>query len=183
MTVRDFSADLGDTSNYPAVEVLAATIARIQEVLPSIIQRKSVESHHVIDPHNEYKRFYTGLLGEAAVSQFLGVDSLDLTVGSSNEYLKSDLSKIGLKNIGIKTSEYWNYPLVSKWPVDAEIINIKTSDSVVLLCGLATKNILSMYQDDNLVLSPYLRKRNVKSGFYGFKSLIPMEKFKARLKK
>ena len=45
---------------------------------------------------------------------------------------------------------------------------------MIYICGLAIVDVLNTYQDDKLILSPYLRKKGTKTGFYGFSSLIPL---------
>lgn len=131
------------------------------------------EPHHIIDNNNEYKRWVTGKAGELAVDKLLGIDATTWDNMGSHLHNVADLSGVGI-NIGIKTVEYGKFPLIPKKPKYPEIIAIKKENSVYIL-GIASVETLKLYQNDNLVLSPLLRKRNVKTGFYAFDKLIPFE--------
>lgn len=157
--------------NFIIIDITSDTANKIRRFVNEVIRIKALELHHKSDCHNEFKRFYTGTLGEAALEQHLGVEIIDWSVGCSNTYNVADLSNCSL-NIGIKTVEYGKYPIIHKNPRRPEIINIKANDKQVLICGLATKECLRKFQDDNLVLSPNLKRRGTKTGFYGFHELL-----------
>lgn len=62
-----------------------------------------------MDNRSHFKRYYTGTLGEAALEEYLGVEGIvDWTIGNSNDYHKSDLNNIGVRE-GIKTVEYGRF--------------------------------------------------------------------------
>lgn len=48
---------------------------------------------------------------------------------------------------------------------------IKVKDNHVVLCGLATKDVLNTYQSDGLVRDKRIFQRGSKTGFYGFENL------------
>ncbi|MCB2356901.1 hypothetical protein [Clostridium estertheticum] len=156
--------------NFNKVEFTESAIKKVTVFVNEIIKIKIDEPHHIIDNGSEFKRFFTGTLGEIAIEHFLKCNFFDWTIGNSNEYNQADLKKIGL-NIGVKTVEYGKFPVVHKDVKRPEIINVKI-DNEILICGFASIDLLNKYQDDALILSPSLRARNVKSGFYGFEHLI-----------
>lgn len=158
--------------NRPLVTVPTAKIKRIHEFVHAVVEQKQKEEHHKVDKHNEHKRFYTGTLGEAAIEELLGVDIVDWNIGNSDAFNQADLRSIGI-NAGIKTVESGNFPIVHVHPRRPEIINIRLNDTQVYIGGLATLGILREYQDVDLIKSPSLRARGVKTGFYGVQQLKP----------
>ena len=146
------------------------TVEKIKELAKKVIQAKKTEEHHQIDPNQEFKRFYTGFLGEAAVEKLLNAHIIDWSVGDSKKYNKADLEPLGL-NIGVKTVEYGNFPVIHKQPLRPEIITICKSKREVIICGFASRDTLREYQSDSLIKSPNLRRRGTKTGFYGFRNL------------
>ena len=149
-------------------------ISRIKNfVTTQIIEAKSKESHHKIDSRQEEKRFTTGFLGEAALEKLLGIPIINWSIGNSVFYNDPDIP--GYK-VGIKTVERNKYPIIFKNNMYPQIICIKSiqCDDLVFVCGLATKEVLNEYQDDNLILDENLRKRGTKTGFYGFSHLLPV---------
>jgi len=147
---------------------------QIKEFVIQLVEKKLQESHHKIDGKNEYKRYYTGLLGEAALEILLGTDIIDWSIGSSNDYHTPDIKDL---KIGIKSVEYGKFPIIFKSNYYPQIINIRTSKDIVFICGLATQVTLNKYQSDDLILSPLLRSRGTKTGFYGFNELIPFNNY------
>lgn len=133
---------------------------------------KSQETHHQRDGYNEEKRIMTGLLGELALEYLLGIKIVDWTIGKSKDYHNPDIP--GYK-VGIKTVEYGKFPIVFKKNFYPQIICVvKKDEKAVYVCGLAEVDVLNKYQDDNLVLSPNLRARGTKTGFYGLDKLKPI---------
>lgn len=155
---------------YVKITVPSDKIIKIKDFVNKVVNRKVLEEHHKEDNLSEYKRFYTGVLGEAALEEYLGINIIDWTVGDSKKYHRADLRNIGL-NVGIKTVEYGKFPVIFKKEYYPEIINIKISDTEVLICGVATVDILTRYQDDDLIIDQNLKRRGTKTGFYGFKYL------------
>ena len=144
---------------------------QIHQFTSDIITRKVSEGHHIIDHGQEYKRFYTGTMGERAIEKLFGVSFIDWSIGHSNTYNIADLRSLGI-NVGIKTVEMHKFPIVHKVAHRPELICIKRTEDTIILCGLATIDVLTRYQDDDLILSPALRNRGTKTGFYGFEHLI-----------
>lgn len=164
------------SSKFIKVTVQDNKIKRITEFVTAVIHKKKNEKHHKIDGSQEFKRFYTGTLGEAAIEELLQKEFIDWSIGESSAFHIADLRKLGL-GIGIKTVEYGKFPIVHKKVLRPEIINIKIDDKTVLVCGYASIQALRKYQDDNLILSPLLRKRGTKSGFWGFSELKQFKTF------
>lgn len=139
----------------------------------ALTKLRSQEKAHQVDNQKEIKRNITGQMGELAVEKYLGIQFVDWSVGNSEKYNVPD---IGIKNVGVKTVEYGKMPVVLKNPGYPEIICVR-KENTVYIAGLATPEILMKYQDDNLILDENLRKRNVKTGFYGFSELKPIDEF------
>ena len=158
-------------NNMIYVEFSPEEIQKIDNFVTQVIQAKQQERHHKIDNKNEYKRFFTGMMGEYAVEKTLGQKFVDWSIGESTNYNMADLNALGI-NVGIKTVEIGKYPIIHKEAKRPEIICIKRRDNLIIICGLATIEVLNTYQDINLVLSPYLKRRGTKTGFYGFEHLI-----------
>jgi hypothetical protein len=175
--MRDFvNTVVACKPNMIYVKLSPETLNKIDIFTKAVIKAKSMEGHHIIDNGQEYKRFYTGMMGECAVEQLLGVPFVDWDIGNSNEFNHADLTKLGLK-VGIKTVEMHKFPIIHKKSYKPEIICIKRTDDTVIICGLATTSVLNTYQDDDLILSPKLRARGTKTGFYGFDKLIPIHSY------
>lgn len=141
---------------------------------------KAKEAHHKIDCFNEEKRIMTGLLGEKALEHVLGIDIIDYTIGNSKNYNVPDISQY---NIGVKTVEYGKFPVIFKNNSYPQIICVvDKSKKAVYVLGLATVDVLNKYQSEDLILSPYLRARGTKTGFYGLDKLIPIHSIEDILK-
>ena len=160
--------------NMVYIKLMPEDLEMIDRFTSEVILRKATESHHIIDSGQEYKRFYTGTMGERAIEKQLGVSFIDWSVGNSSTYNFADLRSIGI-DIGIKTVEMHKFPIIHKVAHRPELICIKRTADTVILCGLATVDVLNKYQDDSLILSPALRRRGTKTGFYGFEHLIKVE--------
>jgi hypothetical protein len=153
--------------NFVKVTLGEKILKEIDDAIQSIIENKYGEYHHQIDSHNEEKRWRTGLEGEAVVEQFLGVNFSDRTAGKSKDYNEADLKRIGL-DCGVKTTEYGKFPVVHKVPKRPEIIVLKINKTDFYMCGLAMPIYTKYYTSDNLILSPSLRAKGTKTGFWGF---------------
>lgn len=145
----------------------------VDKFATEVVKTKTTESHHIIDNGQEHKRFYTGMMGECALEQLFGIQFIDWTIGESSYYNVADLRAIGF-NVGIKTVEMHKFPIIHKNSKRPEIICIKRTDDTVIVCGLAMPEVLNKYQNDELIMSPKLRARGTKTGFYGFAELIPI---------
>lgn len=148
-------------------------VLRLKAFAYDLIQAKQTEQHHQVDNNQEFKRFYTGLLGEAVLEMLLQIPIIDWKIGDSKQYNTPDIKSLG---IGIKTVEYGKFPIIFKHNTYPQIINLKTSDNTILVAGLAGVHVLNTYQSDDLILSPALKARGTKSGFYGLHTLIDLQK-------
>lgn len=132
------------------------------------------EAHHLSDGGQEYKRNYTGMMGEVAIEKLFGVQFVDWSIGTSDKYNVADLRPLGY-NVGIKTVEMGKFPLVRRDAYRPEIICIKRNENTVIICGLATTEVLIHNQDDRFVRSPNALKRGEKSAFVGFEKLVKID--------
>lgn len=170
--------------NFVPVKIPADKISAIKDLAQKIVEAKSQEEHHQIDSNHEYKRFYTGLLGESALEILLDINIIDWECGDSSKYNHPDIKELG---IGVKTVERNKFPIIfknNKYPQIICVVSDKRPD-VVFVCGLATVDVLNRFQSDMLVLSPSLRDRSTKTGFYGFcklKKISNLEELKKILK-
>jgi len=147
-----------------------AKLEKIKGLAKQIAEAKQGEKHHLIDGKKEYKRQLTGLLGEAAIEEFFGIEVIDFSVGNSNTYNVADMKKAGF-NLGVKTVEMWKFPIVHKKPRHPELICVKRQENEVVFFGYASKSVLRKFQTDDFVLDKRLRARGTKSAFYGFSEL------------
>ena len=168
------------SSTFVRIILSDTKVETIKNFVKKVIQEKMNESHHVVDSGMEEKRWTTGFLGESAVEQFLDTEFIDFSVGSSTNYHVPDLKKIGY-DCGVKTVEKDKFPVIFRKSYKPEIIVVKQSDKVFYICGLATTDVLNEYQSLDLILSPSLRKRGTKTGFYGFQKLVRPDNIKKYL--
>lgn len=165
-------------NNFSLIEIDDAYADKISKLSMNIMFRKIMEDHHKKDYGMEHIRLKTGLMGEAALEKLLGINIIDWSVGDSRNYNTPDIDGY---SIGIKTVEYGKFPVIFKNNKYSQIICIKgieTNNNKVVICGLATPDVLNKYQDDELILSDNLRKRGIKTGFYGFQYLTPIKNIK-----
>lgn len=156
--------------NFVEVSITENRSIEIKDFVKEVIKRKKQESHHRIDGSQEHKRWYTGYSGEVVIEEYLNVEFVDLSIGDSKDYHVPDLTSIDL-NVGIKTVEYGKFPVIFNNSYKPEIIILKKNDLDFLVCGVASKDALNKYQSNSLILSPMLRSRGTKTGFYGFHKL------------
>jgi hypothetical protein len=154
---------------------------RLDEFVKNVMVKKKNESHHVVDSFNEAKRWRTGTGGELALSQYIGKEFVDLSVGDSNDYHVPDLSSIGL-NIGIKTVELGKYPIIFKQSEKPEIIIIRLDDEKFCILGVASPEDLNKYQSDDEILSPSLKARGTKTAFTGLYKVKPFSNYEELIK-
>lgn len=162
--------------NFIPVVIPKTKIDKIHNFAKQVIEAKQKENHHKVDCNHEYKRFVTGLMGEAAVEELLKMDIIEWDIGNSKNYNHPDIKKLG---IGIKTSERNKFPIIFKKNTYPQIICILSDKrpDIVFVCGLATPEVLNRYQSDTLVLSQNLLNRGTKTGFYGFHKLQRIKKW------
>lgn len=181
---------IGEKENgkkFVYVQVEKSKTDKLDQFVKSIIKEKSKETHHIIDGGSEYKRFYTGFLGELALEELLGIELIDWSIGKSNYYNIADLHKIGL-NVGVKTVESGKCHIIHTNPKRPEIIMFKDEkrDDRILIMGVASIDIMKKYQDRNLIKSPNLKKRLEKTAFCGYKyinAFSSLEELKNVIKK
>lgn len=154
---------------------------KLDDFVKNVMVKKKNESHHVVDSFNEAKRWRTGTGGELALSQFIGKEFVDLTIGDSTDYHVPDLSSIGL-NVGIKTVELGKYPVIFKQSEKPEIIIIRLDDEKFCILGVVTPEDLNKYQSDDEILSPSLKARGTKTAFVGLFKIKPFSNYEELLK-
>lgn len=121
----------------------------------------------------------TGLIGELAIERLLGINFIDYEQQENQTHSKyfntPDLERAGYK-VGVKTVEYGKVPLIPSYNNYSQIICIRDTPKSVLICGVATPDILNTFQDESLVLSKKLKElndkkrsrnntKNIKTGF------------------
>jgi hypothetical protein len=167
-------------NNYKKFVFTNKELLPIIELTKRIVDEKQKEENHRIDNLNTHKRFMTGLIGELAVEKFLNINIIDYSQSHSKFYNQPDIAN---QRIGIKTVEYGKVPLIPAHNTYSQIICIRETPRTVLVCGLATADVLNEYQDEDLVLAKSLRQLNeqkrasgrqnsIKTGFYGFHKLV-----------
>lgn len=157
--------------NMIYITITDEELAKIDEFVKEKIKAKMLEDQHKVDGGEEYKRSFTGMMGEVAVAKHFGKNFVDWTVGSSRKYNVADLRSIGY-NVGIKTVEMGKFPLVTRNAYRPELICVRKNDNTIVICGLATSNVIRANLNDNFVKSPNVIKRGEKSAFTGFHELI-----------
>lgn len=158
------------SKNFVRVIVPEEKIKKIDHLVDLIIEQKQKEDIHQIDGNKERKRFFNGLMGEAAIEELFGIDVIDWSAGESKDYNYPDVKVCG---VGIKTVERGKFPVIFKQNWYPQIICV-ISDKVknlVFVCGLATVETLNRYQSDTLLWDKQLASRGTKTGFYGFSKL------------
>lgn len=167
--------------NFVRVLLTDEEMRKTHELAEKIANAKKWEQHHKVDGDKEVKRFWTGLKGEMAVEKLLGMNIIEWEAGNSNTYNHSDIKEL---NVGIKTVEKYKFPIVFKKNYYPQIICVVDDErpNLVFVCGLASKENLNTYQDDDLILDPKLRARGTKTGWYGFQNLKPMKELMSEIK-
>ncbi|MFW6029845.1 MAG: hypothetical protein ACOCRO_06280 [Halanaerobiales bacterium] len=151
------------------------TIERIDKFVNNLVKFKNKE--YESDNAQLQKRFYNGLIGEAAIEILINRQFINWTVGESRYYNKADMLPLGF-DMGIKSVEYGKFPVIHKHPKRPEIINFITDYNKVLVCGVASIYTMKLFQNDDYILSPQLRKKGTKTCFYGFSQLFPLKDYK-----
>lgn len=136
------------------------------DFFPLYITQKEKEFGHKIDPEKEFKRCYTGFLGEAAVEEGFGITFIDWSVAHSKWYNYADMRSIGL-NVGIKTCSNPNFPLIKIHSYRPQLINIRVSVNEVLVGGFADMYCVKNYVDINKVLDKNVIRKGKKTAFVG----------------
>ena len=141
----------------------------------AIVQSKTNETSYRKDGASMTKRYVNGLKGEAAVGKYLGMPIINPDVGVSIDFDNPDIPGY---NVGIKTVDYGNFPVIPKENKYPQIICIchPNANGVVYICGLADVDTLNKFQHDDLLLDPNLKAKGTKTGFWGFSQLKEVSK-------
>ncbi len=135
-------------------------------------EAKDIEMTIAHDRSSAFKRLAHGVIGEMAIEKYFQTTFIDWTIGNSKDYSVPDLISVG-HHIGIKTVEYGKFPVIPKDNHYSQIINIyRAKDQVCFICGLATPEVLNLFQTTDLIISNSLRRKGTKTAFYGFEHLI-----------
>lgn len=165
------------SKNFVPVKIPQSKVDKIKLLVKRIVSAKEKEKHHVVDNNEEEKRFFNGLMGEAAIEEYFDMNIIEWEVGDSGYYNHPDIKELG---VGIKTVERNKFPIIfkrNKYPQIICIISDKV-ENAVFICGIATVEVLNRYQSDLLILSKNLYNRGSKTGFYGFEKLKPIKELK-----
>ena len=160
-------------SNFKVVELTREKADQLDQLAEKICSAKYQEYKY--DKGALSKRIQTGLYGEAALEQMLGVDIIDWDVWHSAEFDVGDLLKSGV-DCGVKTVEYWKFPIVHLYPMRPEVIILR-HELRFLICGLYTQDVMKMYSTRDFILDPNVR--GTKTAFYGipfYKSFDSLER-------
>ena len=161
-------------ASYLTIEIPTDKIAKLTDFVTRLVEYKlATDKKYQIDSGELTKRCYNGFLGELAIETLTGIDFMDWTIGHANAYHIGDLASMGY-NVGVKSSELGNFPVVPNNPTRPELICVIMSDTTVKVAGLAVKSVLFDYQSDALIKSGTLSAKGTKTGFYGFEALIPI---------
>lgn len=109
-------------------------------------KKQETSSSHQFDNHNEFKRWFTGMLGELAIEKALHLKFADSSVGNSYSYDVPDMIKSHYK-IGIKTCCYPNFPVVNRNLATPQIfVMLNKLHTKAAILGIATPEILAVNQ-------------------------------------
>lgn len=136
----------------------------------AIVHAKMNETTYRKDGASLVKRYVNGLKGEAAVGKLLGIPIINPDVGVSVDF---DTPDIPGYNVGVKTVDYGNFPVIPKTNTYPQVICIchPSANEIVYVCGLADVDTLNMFQHDDLIVDPNLKEKGTKTGFFGFSGL------------
>lgn len=137
--------------HLPIVGVGEKKYSKIYQHVAELEDAKMKEDAHKRDNKSHFKRHLTGVLGEAAMENYLRIPIIDYTISHSKYHKHADLKQHGL-NVGIKTIEYGKLPLVEIGSIRPEIILIKEQTrSVFYICGVYHPAVLNKYSDQGLI--------------------------------
>ena len=157
-----------NVGNMIKVEIPKNKQEKIKEFIPEIIKEKMNEKQYKKDYGSIFKRWYTGLMGEAAIEELLNIPVLDFSIGHSDYYNNPDIDGY---SIGVKTVEYGSYPLIPFNNDYSQIFCIKYFNTI-FVSGLATPDVLNTYQSEEFINSKKLKNLHKKTCFTGFEHLI-----------
>ena len=108
--------------------------------------------------------FYNGYMAEIAIENYTSTKFIHWKIRDENEQDISDLKYLGL-DLGVKTAQFGNLPLVYDFPKTPEIITIINKPCTVYVIGYATRNMLDYYKSKEYCFGD---AKKTKSGFWGF---------------
>lgn len=141
----------------------------IKELAQEIAKKKLTEAGHRYDNRKEITRNITGLMGEAAMEQVLGIAIIEWSAGYTLDYAHPDISQYG---VGVKTVQHGKHHVIAKRSWYPQILCTVLSDTQVQVNGLATPRMLNELQDDQYILDPRLRAKGTKTCYTGYAQLI-----------
>lgn len=74
---------------------------KISQLAKDVSAAKASERHHKIDGRNEFERWNTGFMGEAALEKLFQMKIIEWETGPSEQFLHPDVPKY---KVGIKSS-------------------------------------------------------------------------------
>ena len=156
---------------FARIKFTDAEIKKANHWVVEMQEAKLPEFRYTNDSAQSHRRIFTGVIGEMAVEKYIGKEFIDWTIGKSIDYQKPDLVALGL-DYGVKTTEYGKFPIIYKENTYSQIFVIyRQFDQTAFICGIGSAEILNKFQSDDLILSPQLRAKKIKTGFYGFEWL------------
>lgn len=164
---------------FTKVTISEEKYAQLKKFVSLAIASKRNQPQYLKDPGSLEKRYYTGWGGECAVAQFLGVDTVDFSIGNSIDYDVPDLIHAGFE-VGVKTVSVGDFPLLRKPSPSTtntpQIIVMKEDMYNYYICGLATYDVVNnvAFFKEALVRSKKVRDLGIKSAFYRFDLLTPL---------
>lgn len=173
--------------NYITVKLSSEEDAKIRSLAQHMQEKIEYDFQIAKDSKNYIARWIIGLAGEIAVSRVLktmgiieSMDNYKLSVGLSENYDTPDFLMYGL-NLGCKTCVENSCIKVKENCHNSEVIcfyNRPTNE--VVICGIATREVLEQYSDLDLIENPDIRAKAGTSagkvGFNRFDKLIPFTK-------
>jgi hypothetical protein len=172
--------------SFIRVEFTKQELLPIIELTKKVAEEKLKEKNYKIDGFGLHKRFMSGFISELAIERLLGINIIDYEQVENKTHSKyfntPDLQNAGF-NVGVKSAEYGKVPLIPTHNTYSQIICIRDTPKSVLVCGIATPEVLNDFQTEDLILAPSLKRinedkrrqgniKNIKTGFYGFNHLL-----------
>lgn len=173
-------------NKFIRVEFTKQELLPIIELTKKVAEEKLKEQNYKVDGFSLHKRFMSGFISELAIERLLGIKIIDHEQVKNKTHSKyfntPDLQNAGF-NVGVKSAEYGKVPLIPTYNNYSQIICIRDTPKSVLVCGIATPEVLNEFQTEDLVLASSLKRinedkrrkgnlKNIKTGFYGFNQLL-----------
>ena len=111
--------------------------------------------------------FRNGYISEVAIENYMETKFIHWKIREEEETDICDLKFLGI-DVGIKTAEMGNLPLIYNFPKNPEIITILEKPNTVYVVGYATRNMLDYYKSNQYGFGKVME---YKSGYWGFHKL------------